>query len=80
MLPRAATILVLVAGLSPDAVAGGHAGIIHRMSCSMVRYYVALYSVTAAERYTRGKGVTDADIEAARHCIKTDPAQTASAR
>ena len=55
MLPRAATILVLVAGLSPDAVAGGHAGIIHRMSCSMVRYYVALYSVTAADRYARGK-------------------------
>jgi hypothetical protein len=55
MLPRAATILVLVAGVSPDAVAGGHAGIIHRMSCSMVRYYVALYSVTAADRYARGK-------------------------
>jgi hypothetical protein len=79
MLPRAATILVLVAGLSPDAVAGGHAGIIHRMSCSMVRYYVALYSVTAADRYARGKGLTDADI-VARHCIKTDPAQTASER
>jgi hypothetical protein len=79
VLTRAATILVLVAGLSPDAVAGGHTGVVHRMSCSMVRY-VTLYSVTAAERYARGNGVTDADIEAARHCIKPDPAQTASAR
>jgi hypothetical protein len=36
----------------------------------MVRYYVALYSATAAEQYARGKGATNADIEVARHCIK----------
>jgi hypothetical protein len=41
----------------------------------MVRYYVALYSVTAAEQYARGKGATDADIEAARRCIKVDTAR-----
>jgi hypothetical protein len=74
----AASILVLVAGLSPGAMAGGHTGIIHRMSCTMVRYYVALYSATAAEQYARGKGATDADIEVARHCIKPEAAQTAS--
>jgi hypothetical protein len=49
------------------------------MSCTMVRYYVALYSATAAEQYAREKGATDADIRAARHCIKPETAQTASA-
>jgi hypothetical protein len=54
--------------------------LLHRMSCTMVRYYVALYSATAAEQYARGKGAT-ADIEVARHCIKPEvAAQTASAQ
>jgi hypothetical protein len=43
----------------------------------MVRYYVALYSASAAEQYARGKGATDAEIEAGRRCIKA-AAQTAS--
>jgi hypothetical protein len=81
MVMRAASILVVVLGLSPDAMAGGHTGILHRISCTMVRYYVALYSATAAEQYARGKGATDADIEVARHCIKPEVAtQTASAQ
>jgi len=81
MVMRAASILVVVLGLSPGAMAGGHTGILHRMSCTMVRYYVALYSATAAEQYARGNGATDADIEVARHCIKPEVAtQTASAQ
>jgi hypothetical protein len=79
MIIRAAVILVVILGLSPGAVAGGHTGILHRMSCTMVRYYVALYSASAAEQYARSKGASDADIEAARSCIRPD-AQTASAR
>jgi hypothetical protein len=77
-----ASILVVVLGLSPGAVAGGHTGILHRMSGSrMVRYYVALYSATAAEQNARGKGATDADIEVARHCIQPEvAAQTTSAQ
>jgi hypothetical protein len=72
---------VVVLGLSPGAMAGGHTGILHRMSGTMVRYCVALYSATAAEQYARGKGATDADIEVAHHCIKPEvAAQTASAQ
>jgi hypothetical protein len=41
----------------------------HRMSCVLVRYYVALYSATAAEAYARSKGASDRDIQAARHCV-----------
>ncbi len=70
MIFRAACVLVVVFGLSPDAMAGHKNGLLHRMSCAMVRYYVALYSATAAEQYARTKGATDTDIEAARRCIK----------
>ena len=72
MIFRAICVLVVVFGLSPDAIAAGQkAGLLHRMSCAMVRYYVALYSATAAEQYARNKGASDADIEFARRCIKS---------
>jgi hypothetical protein len=79
MVFRGACILAVVLGMSPNAMAGEKTGLLHRMSCTMVRYYVALYSATAAEQYAREKGATDADIQAARHCIKPETAQTASA-
>ena len=69
MIIRAASILVVVLGLSPEAIAGSHTGLLHRMSCSVVRYYVARYTASTAEQYARSKGATDADIEAARRCI-----------
>jgi hypothetical protein len=40
-----------------------------RVSCVLVRYYVAKYTVAAAEAYARGKGASEAQIEAARHCL-----------
>jgi hypothetical protein len=55
------------------------AGAIQRMSCSVVRFYVARYSASAAESYARSHGATDAQIETARHCLKEAPAQTAAA-
>lgn len=55
------------------------AGAMQRMSCSVVRFYVARYSASAAESYARSHGATDAQIEAARHCLKEAPAQTADA-
>jgi hypothetical protein len=68
-------------GASTGAMAGERAGLMHRLSCTMVRYYVALYSATAAEQYARGQGATDADIEAARRCIRSsDLTHTASAQ
>jgi hypothetical protein len=77
MIIRAVGLLALLLGLSTNAFAGEHP-ILHRMSCTMVRYYVALYSAAAAEQYARSKGATDAEIEVARHCIKSDTAQIAS--
>jgi hypothetical protein len=44
-------------------------GIFHRASCSVVRYYVAKYSASMAESWARSKGASEAEIEAARHCI-----------
>jgi hypothetical protein len=40
-----------------------------RASCTLVRYYVAMYSAPAAEAWAQGKGATDADIQGARRCI-----------
>jgi hypothetical protein len=45
----------------------------------MVRLYVARYSAPAAEQWARSKGATDADIEAARHCLSEEPTRTAKA-
>jgi hypothetical protein len=64
--------------MSPNAIAGEKTGILHPVSCMMVRYYVALYSATAAEQFARQKGANDAEIDAARRCIKPEAAQTAS--
>jgi len=63
--------------LSFNSVA--NAGAIHRMSCSVVRFYVAKYSASAAESYARSHGATDAQIEAARRCLRDEPARTVEA-
>jgi hypothetical protein len=55
------------------------AGAIQRMSCSVVRFYVAKYSALAAESYARNHGATEAQIEAARRCLRDEPARTAEA-
>jgi hypothetical protein len=63
-------------GLALESQASA-AGILHRASCSMARFYVAKYSAPAAEAWARSKGATDAEIEAARLCLKDAPVQTA---
>ena len=68
------------ASTSTSAMAGERSGLMHRLSCAAVRYYVALYSATAAEQYARGQGATDADIEAARRCVKTETRTASAAR
>jgi hypothetical protein len=70
MVMRVASILVVVLGLSTQATAREHSGVLHRMSCTVVRYYVARYTASAAEQYARNMGATHADIEAARRYIK----------
>jgi hypothetical protein len=71
--------IALVFGLAPNADERDQSGVLHRMSCAMVRYYVALYSATAAEQYARSKGATEAEINAARRCLSQDPTHTAQA-
>ncbi len=65
--------------LTSQAKAAERSGLIHRASCTVVRYYVAKYTAPAAEAWARSKGATDAEIEAARHCLKDTPARTAQA-
>jgi hypothetical protein len=66
-------VLALVFGFSAPAFAGE--GIIHRASCSVVRYYVAKYSASAAEAYARSKGASEAEIDAARRCLNGAPSR-----
>ena len=67
-------ITMIFAGLAPQAKAGE----MHRISCALVRFYVAKFSAPAAEAWARNKGATEAEIEAARHCLKDAPLQTAT--
>ena len=74
----AAALGLSLSSLSSGALAGG-SGVVHRASCTVVRYYVAKYSASAAEMWARSHGATEAQIEAARLCLKDVPAQTAQA-
>jgi hypothetical protein len=66
--------VTILFGLSSQASASE--GILHRASCSVVRYYVAKYSASMAEAWARSKGATDAEIEAARRCLNGAPTRT----
>ncbi len=66
---RGPCVLVVLLASASSACAGEQ-GALHRVSCAMVRYYVAKYSAAAAENWARSKGVTEAEIESARRCLK----------
>ena len=53
------------------ATAGETRGPVRRASCAVVRYYVARYTAAAAEAWARSKGATEAEIQTARGCIKS---------
>ena len=76
----AAVMLALVAMPMPRAEAGDQPGVLRRVSCTVVRFYVGKYSVSAAEGWARSHGATDAEIEAARRCLTSGPTQTAAIR
>lgn len=59
----------MLIALGQVATAGEKQGLVHRVSCSVVRYYVAKYSEWAAEAWARSHGATDAEIHAARSCL-----------
>jgi hypothetical protein len=75
MLTRAVGAVALTLSLSSTALAGHRPGIIQRVSCSVVRYYVAKYSASAAEMWARSHGATDAEIEAGRRCLNEPATQ-----
>ncbi|WP_291688250.1 hypothetical protein [Bradyrhizobium sp.] len=79
MLARWGCVVAACLGLVPCAEAAEHAGLVHRASCSVVRFYVARFSETAAEMWARSHGATEADIEAARRCLKSGPSENAQA-
>jgi hypothetical protein len=69
-------VAAICLGLAPQVEAAERSELVHRASCTVVRYYVAKYTASAAEAWARSKGATQAEIEAARHCLKDAPAQT----
>ena len=72
----AALVFCLSLSATSNVLAAGHQpGFVHRVSCSVVRFYVAKYSAWAAESYARSHGATDAQIEAARRCLREEPEQ-----
>jgi hypothetical protein len=72
-----AAVLAACLGVSPAAYAGELYGTFNRVSCSVVRFYVAKYSAAAAEQWARSNGATDAEVEAARRCINPETTRTA---
>src|SRR5436190_6657868 len=76
MIRRAIPTFVILIALNQTATAGvplfGH------VSCGVVRFYVAKYSQAAAEKWARGHGAGDAEIETARRCLHSPNVQTAS--
>ena len=70
-------VAAICLGLAPHVEAAERSGLVPRASCTVIRYYVAKYTAPAAEAWARSKGATQAEIEAARHCLKNAPAQTA---
>jgi hypothetical protein len=79
MWTRWTCVAAMCLGMAPSAEAAGRSGLVHRASCTVVRFYVAKFSASAAETWARSHGATEAEIEAARHCLKDAPAQTAQA-
>jgi hypothetical protein len=77
MWSRLICIAVISLGLAPQANAGEP--LFHRVSCTAVRFYVARYTVSAAEAWARNHGATETDIQTARLCLKKQTAQTAQA-
>jgi hypothetical protein len=72
-------ILAASLGVPSFAYAGEQSGVMRRVSCSVVRFYVAKYSAPAAEQWARSKGATEAEIAVARRCLSGDAARTARA-
>ena len=60
---RAFFIVAAVLVSSSQIVEAAEQSVLRRVSCSVVRFYVAKYSAGAAEAYARSKGASEAEIE-----------------
>ena len=78
MLRRGIAAAAMLLMVGHGAFAQQKPTIVRRLSCSLVRYYVAKYSEVTAEAWARSHGATDAQIETARHCLAGTTVQTAS--
>jgi hypothetical protein len=78
MLWRTMVALSMLTALGQTATAGERPSLAHRVSCTVVRYYVARYSEWAAEAWARSHGATDAEIQTARSCLSGSSVQTAN--
>jgi hypothetical protein len=65
-------IVLACLAMTPPASADEQPGLLHRMSCSVIRFYIAKYSAAVAEQWARSKGASDAEIEVARRCLAPD--------
>ena len=79
MLSRWGCVAAVCFGLGSQAEAAEYQNLVHRASCTVVRYYVARYSASAAEMWARSHGATDAEIDSARRCLNGRSARTAQA-
>jgi hypothetical protein len=69
--------VAICTALSSQAIAEGRpkSTFLARAHCTVVRFYVAKYTVAVAESWARSRGATEAQIETARHCLKVRTAQ-----
>jgi hypothetical protein len=67
MLIKSIAAMALLISASHGATASDKPA--HRLSCSLVRLYVAKYTLPAAETWARSHGATDVEIETARQCL-----------
>ena len=75
---RLLPIIAVLFAMAP--VEASAEGILHRASCSVVRYYVAKYSASMAEAWARSKGATEAEIAAARRCLDSGSGRVRTAQ
>ena len=68
---RAFFIVAAVLAGSSQIVEAAEQSVLRRVSCSVVRFYVAKYSAGAAEAYARSKGASEADL--VQIIVETDP-------
>jgi hypothetical protein len=78
MFTRTFVAAIAFLALGQTAGAAEKPGVLRRVSCTLVRFYVAKYSEGAAEAWARSKGATEAEIGSARKCLGGSTTQTAS--